>query len=226
MIHFSDAPEKIDISELLSSPALKEIKPERISGSDARNFWDELFSTETANDISEISEEDVWQEIFGRDEHEFQFDFEIDESILAMLDKFDPVEWDCLTDEERVEVINQFVSVLADKLELDEKPKVVFFEGVPTSLGAFSPADNCVELNIALLDHPDVLRNVIPHEMRHAYQHQRADVQETWMDFLFLINFNNYITPVRLGDNTCLYYTDYHDQLVEAEARAFASLFS
>lgn len=226
MIHFSDAPEKIDIAELLSSPALKEIKSEHLSGSDARNFWDELFSSEMTNDVTELSEEDVWQEIFGRDEHEFQFDFEIDDSIRAILDKFDLMEWDSLTDEDRVEVINQFAGILADKLDLDEKPKVIFFDGAPTSLGAFSPSNNCVEINFALLDHPDVLRNVIPHEMRHAYQHQRADAQETWMDFLYLINFNNYITPVRLGDNTCLYYTDYHDQLVEAEARAFANLFS
>lgn len=226
MIHFSDAPEKIDITELLSSPALKEIKPERLSGSDARNFWDDFFSSETSNDISELSEDDVWQEIFGRDEHEFHFAFEIDDSIRAILDKFDSATWDSLTDEERIGVINQFVNILADKLELDKKPDVVFFEGPPTSLGAFSPSDNCVELNITLLGHPDVLRNVIPHEMRHAYQHQRADAQETWMDLLYLVNFNNYITPVRLGNNTYLYYIDYHDQLVEAEARAFANLFS
>lgn len=226
MIHFTDAPEKKDISDILTSPALRDIIPDRLSGSDSRNFWDDLFAGGASSEASEISEDDVWQEIFGRDEHEFLFDFEIDESIRAILDKFDPAEWDTLTDQERVEIINQFVNVLADKLALENVPEVVFFDGAPTSLGAFSPSTHRMELNATLLDHPDVLRNVIPHEMRHAYQHQRADAQETWMDFLYLINFNNYITPVRLGDNTCLYYTDYHDQLVEAEARAFANLFS
>ena len=226
MIRFSDTPEKIDITELLSSPALKEIKPERLSGTEARNFWDELFGSEVLNDVSDLSEDDVWREIFGRDECDFQFDFEIDDSIRAILEKFDLVEWDNLSDGERIEVINQFVSILSDKLELDEDLEVVFFDGSPFSLGAFSPSENRVELNRALMGNSDVLRNVIPHEVRHAYQHQRADAMETWMDILYQINFKNYIAPVQLGDSTFLYFTDYQDQLVEAEARAFSKLFS
>ena len=77
-----------------------------------------------------------------------------------------------------------------------------------------------------LLDRPDLLRDVIPHEMRHAYQHQRSDLQETRQDELYRINFDNYISPVPLPDGKYLFFTDYQDQLVEAEARAFASLFS
>lgn len=226
MIRLADAQEKKDITEMLTSQALRDIIPDRLSGKDSRNFWDDVFGSNSQNEGSEITEDDIWAEIFGRDENEFLFDFEIGESLCNILDKLDSVKWDTLTEDERIDIIQQFVHVLADRLELDTTPEIAFFDGEATSLGAFSPAGNQIEINSDLLEHPEMLRNVIPHEMRHAYQHQRADAQETWMDFLYLINFNNYITPVRLGDNTCLYYTDYHDQLVEAEARAFAKLFS
>ena len=226
MIHFTDTPEKRGITEILDSPAIQHIIPDHLSGGDARNFWDDIFAGTTHDSGNEICEDEIWSEIFGRDEDEFLFDFEIDESIRTVLDKFDSAEWDTLTEEERVGIINLFVQVLADKLDLENTPEVVFFDGPHSSLGAFCPSENRVELNSALLDHPNLLRNVIPHEMRHAYQHHRADVQENWVDVLYLINFNNYISPVRLSDNTYLYYTDYRDQLVEAEARAFAKLFS
>lgn len=226
MIRFADVQEKKGITEILTSPALRDILPDHLSGNDSRNFWDDVFDSNSQNEGSEIAEDDVWAEIFGRDENEFLFDFEYDDSIRAILDKFGSSEWDILAEEDRIDIIKEFIHILVDRLELDAIPEVTFFDGEASSLGAFSPSDNRVEINAALLDHPEILVNVIPHEMRHAYQHQRADIQETWMDYLYLINFNNYITPVRLGDNTCLYYTDYHDQLVEAEARAFANLFS
>lgn len=225
MIQFNEAPEKKDIAEFLSSPAIKCIIPERLSPDEARNFWDDVF-TERGNEVSEISEEDICREIFGRDEDEFQIDFDISEELQHILDLLDPSVWGDFSDEEKIGIIDQFVQALANDLDIINVPDVVFFDGPTTSLGAFSPSDNCVKINATLLDRPDILRNVIPHELRHAYQHQRADAQETWMDILYYINFEHYISPVWLSDNTCLYYTDYYDQLVEAEARAFAMLFS
>ena len=62
--------------------------------------------------------------------------------------------------------------------------------------------------------------------MRHAYQHQRATHQETLLDKLYQLNFENYISPVPLADGKYLFFTDYQDQLVEAEARAFANIFT
>lgn len=226
MIHFTEKMEKKDITEILSSPAIQSIIPERLSSGEARDYWDTLFSGNEHTETKEISEEDIWNEIFGRDEDEFQFDFDIDKGLQSVLERLDSSEWSNFTDDEKIDVIDQFVGMLADRLDIKDIPDVVFFEGAPTSLGAFSPADNCVKINADLLNHPQVLKEVIPHEMRHAYQHQRADIQETWMDLLYFINFDNYISPVRLSDSTCLYFTDYQGQLVEAEARAFANLFT
>lgn len=226
MIQFYETHEKKDITELLSSPAIKNIVPEHLSPKDAKNFWDNLFTDNPQSQTNEINEEDIWREIFGRDEDEFQFDFEIDKGLQSILEQFDSPEWSSYSDDEKLGIIEQFVTALADRLGINDVPEIAFFEGAPTSLGAFSPADNCVNINADLLTHPQVLKEVIPHEMRHAYQHQRADIQETWMDLLYFINFDNYISPVRLSDSTCLYFADYQGQLVEAEARAFANLFT
>ena len=226
MIQFNETTEKKDLTELLSSPAIKAIIPERLSPQDARGFWDNLFAGNVQSEAQEINEDDLWGEIFGRTEEEFQFDFEIDKGLKSILAKLDSPELNDLADNEKVSIVEQFVATLADRLDIKDIPKVVFFDGAPTALGAFSLEDNCVKINSALLQHPPLLKEVIPHEMRHAYQHQRAAIQETWMDILYLINFDNYISPVWLSDNTCLYFTDYQGQLVEAEARAFANLFA
>ena len=226
MIRFNEPPKRQEVAELRSSLAMKEISPDRMSPEGAKSFWDDMFGEGPKSKQNEVSEDDIWAEIFGRDADEFRFDFKIDEGIRTVLDKLDVAQWGTLTEDERVEVIRQFVQVLADKLDLDAIPEVMFFDGPLNSLGEYSPTDNCVKLNAALLDHPDLLRDTIPHEMRHAYQHKRADVQETWMDLFYRINFDNYITPVYLSDHTCLFYLDYQNQLVEAEANAFAKLFA
>ena len=68
--------------------------------------------------------------------------------------------------------------------------------------------------------------NTIAHEMRHAYQEQRAGILETKEDALFKLNLDNYISPVPLPGCGWLFFTDYQDQYVEADARAFANLFT
>ena len=68
--------------------------------------------------------------------------------------------------------------------------------------------------------------NTIAHEVRHAYQHMRADVLDTWKDALFKVNFDNYISPLPLLGGGWLFFVDYMDQYVEVDARAFANLFT
>lgn len=226
MIQLNETTEKKNLTEILSSPAIKSIIPERLSTQEARGFWDNVFANDAQDTIQEVNEDDIWREVFGRDEEEFQFDFKIDKQLQSILDQLNSPNWELLNDDEKINIIDQFVEVLAVRLDIQDVPKVIFFDGAPTALGAFSPDDNCVKINAALLQHPQLLKEVIPHEMRHAYQHQRAAAQETWMDVLYQINFDNYISPIWLSDSTCLYFTDYQGQLVESEARAFANLFS
>ena len=226
MKQYIENAEKTENNENFFHAAEISIVPDRISPEEARSFWDGCFADIPPKEVLEISIEDTWEEIFGRDESKFTFTFEIGEDIHSLLDRFDFVQWDKLTDEERIDTIHQFVHTLSDKLELDTVPDLAFFEGSPALLGEYSKADNTVRLNARLLDRPDLLRDVIPHEMRHTYQHHRADLLETRQDYLYRLNFENYISPVARPDGKYLFFTDYQDQLVEAEARAFAKLFA
>lgn len=75
----------------------------------------------------------------------------------------------------------------------------------------------------------DIVKSIkeeIDNEGSHAYQEQRAMDPETEMDYKYLTNLSNYISPLFTENGDCILFTDYQDQLVEAEARAFANLFS
>lgn len=228
MIRFQDTVEKKDNSELLSSTAFQDIKPaSSMSAEDAASFLDGLFSIDPeSQDIYSIDDESLLAEIFGRFEDEFDFDFELDDEIQAVLDRFGSAKWESLSDGEKVEAINELASVIAKKLGIDEEPRIQFCDGQNGACGAFVPGENKVEINRNILSDPKEVIDTIAHEMRHAYQHQRAELLETWQDFLYRLNFENYISPVSLADGKYLFFTDYQDQLVEAEARAFANIFT
>ena len=115
--------------------------------------------------------------------------------------------------------MRDFVELLAAKLGLEEIPEIVLFDGPEHLLGTFVEGKGEVEINQALMDNPKALVNTLAHEMRHAYQYEHAMNPQCWTDILYRINFDNYITPE-------MSFEDYQDQLVEAEARAFAKLFA
>ena len=75
------------------------------------------------------------------------------------------------------------------------------------------------------LEDPKELLNTIAHELRHAFQRQSADNPHSDIDYIYLMNLKNYISPIILHNGKCILYTDYYNQFVEAEARAFANLF-
>lgn len=226
MIRFHDTAEKKDNSELLSSSAFQDIKPSgTMSSEEAISFLDGLFSVDPeSQDTYSIDEESLLAEIFGRFEDEF--DFELDEEVQVVLDRFGAAQWERLTDSEKVEAIKELAAVIGKKLEIEENPEIQFYNGQDGSCGAYIPDENKVEINRNTMDDPQEVVDTVAHEMRHAYQHQRAGLQETWQDMLYKINFENYISPIPLADGKYLFFTDYQDQLVEAEARAFANVFT
>jgi len=194
---------------------------------EAASFWDDIFEEMAGSqDVQCIEEDRLLAEIFGRCEDEFHFDFEIDEDIQNILDKFDSNHWEQLSDEKRIDAVKEFADVLSQKLGLDTPPEIRFYEGAEGDCGAYNPDDHSVNLNHRYLSNPEEMVNTVPHELRHAYQHQRSENLETKTDMLYLVNFNNYISPQRLADGKYLFFTDYQDQFVEAEARAFANLFT
>ena len=122
-------------------------------------------------------------------------------------------------------MVNEFSILLAEKLNIKNPPEVQFFSGPLDSCGSYNPNTNVISINRELFIDPGEIVDTIAHETWHAYQHQRALALENKQDLLYKLNFENYISPVPLGDGKYLFFPDYQDQLVEAEARAFASLF-
>lgn len=187
-----------------------------------REFWNIQF---LKTDYTSMDEEEFLPEIFGRSSNEFSFDFEIDTYLQTQVDKFKSEQWNCLSESKKRKIVGDFSNALAESLGIKNSPEVVFFEGDLDSCGAYNPITNVISINKGLLNYPDEVIDTIAHESWHAYQHQRSLILENKQDFLYKLNFENYISPIPLGSGKYLFFPDYQDQLVEAEARAFAILF-
>ena len=227
MIRFQDTTEKKDTAEFLSSPVLKEVKSDTVTPEEARDFWDAVFSNEPVP-VQELTMDDLVSEIYGRTEDEFEFDVKIDPKTQAILDHFNIAAWDRLSDDEKMALVEALAKAIGKELDLEKIPEIQYFEGPLNNQGAYDPEDRTISINKALLNDPKALVETLPHELRHAYQRERSLKQETWMDLLYTVNLDPdyYISPVALPDGKWLFFTDYYDQLVEAEARAYANVYA
>ena len=133
-------------------------------------------------------------EIFGRYEEEFEFDFELDDEIQYALEHFNLERWENLSESEKFEAIYELASIIGDRLGLEDKPVIQFYDGRDGSCGAYLPGENIIEINWNTLADPREVVDTVAHEARHAHQHQRAVLQETKQDLLYRINFENYIS--------------------------------
>jgi hypothetical protein len=154
MIHFSDLLEK-ENSEPLPSDEYKDIKSQgSISKAEANDFWNDVFEEQSEPFENELSEEELFCEIFGRNEDEFDFDFDIDENVQEILEKFDEVKWNNMDESEQKDLIKELATAISEKLELDEKPEITFYDGPKNSYGAYNPGSNSVEINSKNLQNP------------------------------------------------------------------------
>jgi len=228
MIRFQDVVRKKNFSELPLPIEYQDIKAaDNLTKEQSYSFWDDLFKDfEKEQDANDIDENKLIAEVFGRFEDEFDFDFEIDNELQVVLDKFNNDKWDMISESERKALIEELSSKIGERLGLEKMPEVRFFDGAENICGAYNPQDNSIEINRNIFSNPKEVVDTVAHEMRHAYQHQHALNPESHLDLLYKCNFENYISPIQLADGKYLFFTDYQDQLVEAEARAYASLFS
>lgn len=207
-------------SELNKSDVLNKEIPRFDSGisvEDAKTFWDEMFYE--PKDISII-------DILDHYEDEFTFDdFDITD-MNELLDNFELDTWNEFTTDEKINLVNELVDTISEKLGLEDIPEVLYYEDDPGNRGVYYDSFNVLGLNECLLDDPQQLVKTTAHELRHAYQHLRAESPQNYEDFLYRINLANYISPMFNDDGECILYTDYACQFVEAEARAFSNLFN
>lgn len=223
MIRFGEVSSELQRNNLEDTNAYKEIKPqEALSKESADDYWNHIFENKV--EVPE-TDENLLFDVFDRSEDEFNFDFEISDDIVELIQKIKSFEWTYLDEKEKAEVIESLSKKISDFLELDNLPDVSYYDADENDCGSYNQATNSIELNCNLLRNPGELIDTIAHELRHAYQHQKAMNPESLLDTRYRINFENYISPVCLGDGKFLFFTDYHDQLVEVEARAFAKQF-
>lgn len=224
MIRFGEISSELHKSSLDNTSAYREIKPkEALSKEAADDYWNDIFENET--DVQE-DDTDLLLEVFDRSEDEFIFDFEISDDITELIQRILGIEWSNLDDGEKEGIIESLSNEISDLLELEDQPNLFYYDADENDCGAYNQETNSIELNRNLLPNPSELIDTIAHELRHAYQYQKAMNPESLLDMLYRVNFENYIFPVCLGDGRFLFFTDYYDQLVEVEARAFAKQFT
>jgi hypothetical protein len=160
----------------------------------------------------------------GTEEKEFTFEFDM-KDIEPVLVKFDERNWTNLSDDERLEAVGELTVKIAGGLGLRSVPEIAYFEDHPSDRGMYYRGTDTLGINVCELQKPKGLVNTIAHELRHAYQRQRAENPETEMDQKYLANWQNYVSPMFDQNGELILVTENREQLVEAEARAFADLF-
>lgn len=220
MIRFADVSELLVIKN--DSESYKNIVPsKKMTNREANDFWKAEFlklQRENVLDTFDVSLLDIYD---CRDD-EIDINFEVDDKLQIILDKFDMNNWDKLNETERMQIVEEFARTLGEKIGLNRYPDIMFFYSKDDGEGYYDVAENVLGVNKAYLDDPKETIDTIAHEYRHMYQLMRAEVLETREDALFKLNLENYISPVN-SDNSFFLYLDYYDQYIEADARAFAN---
>lgn len=169
-------------------------------------------------DRNEITKDKIHSDVYGRSMEDFKFDIDLDSSdIKNSLSQFQESSWKCLDVDDKKECIQQFATIIGEKLDLEYPPETQYYMASPDECGEFDSKHNVVRINENNFDSPREIIDTIAHEMRHAYQFQRSKKMENYQDFLYAYNFEHYIPPT--------FFLDYQDQLLESEAQAFADLF-
>ena len=115
--------------------------------------------------------------------------------------------------------MNGLAEYVEDVIGFENPPKIVYYNNpVDGDYGGYLADRNMLEVNEHMLYENEEAADTIAHELWHAYQHERAKNPTSTKDYLYQYGFDNYVRP---EDD----FSAYQDQLVEAEARAFAQQF-
>lgn len=141
------------------------------------------------------------------------------ERLDASLDSFQSDRWENLSIDEQKDAMNGLAEYVEDVIGFENPPEIVYYNNpVDGDYGGYSAATNTLEVNEHMLYENEEAADTIAHELWHAYQHERAENPTSTKDYLYQYGFDNYVRP---EDD----FSAYQDQLVEAEARAFAQQF-
>ena len=146
-----------------------------------------------------------------------EINYFIDETKAAdALSPFRQSNWEQLTVQEQKQSVEKLADYNAEILGVEERPRIVYYHAEdPSDFGGYSARQNAIYINEYNMHDAAETADTISHEYRHKYQHERAKKLETERDLAFKDGFDNYI---RAEDD----YQGYKEQLVEADARAYA----
>lgn len=168
--------------------------------------------------------DEVFDEIWDWDEDDIPIDFDIDDDLQHALEDFQSDNWNDMSEADRMSAAEYVKDLVSENLGLENAPELKLYDGEEGDFGAFDPESNTIVLNSKYLNDPVETLDTITHELRHAYQHYRADINETDEDAMYKKNFEWYI-PAQLSETGYVSFMDYYGQYVEADARAFADYF-
>lgn len=189
---------------------------------------DEVIDTPTMEDtISELQELEInYDEIYGGlEQEELNRAFEninIDadpERLEASLESFQQQTWDNLTLDEQKESMSDLTDYVIETIGFDNPPHIEYYNNPRNGdYGGYNPSDNTLRVNEYMLANSEEAADTIAHELWHAHQRECANDPKDVRDYQYQFNYENYITP-EMGHEA------YENQLIEAEARAFARQF-
>lgn len=166
----------------------------------------------------ELSEQDYDTIYEGLDEYDFHgIDcLEDTERLDASLENFTSENWENLSVDEQKEQMTDLAQYIIDVTGLEDPPKIEFYNNPEEGdYGGFNRTTNTLSINEYMLYQNDEAADTVAHELWHAYQYEKASNPKSKLDYMYLENFNDYITP---NDD----FEGYQSQLLESEAQAFA----
>ena len=141
------------------------------------------------------------------------------ERLNASLGNFESSNWENLSLDDQKESMQNLADYVSEITGIENPPQIEYYNNEQEGdFGGYDPSTNTLQVNEYMLYNSDEAADTIAHELWHCHQHERAENPQSALDFQYQHNFDNYIRPE-------LDQQAYEDQLVEAEARAFANQF-
>ena len=216
-----------DVSAKLVHKEIQEDVPEDIPedvSADTSGASEEP-QADTYEDCFEIEEDIAVESAEPLNEAEEQFDFNgVDcyndaARMDASLESFQDDQWAALELDEKKQSMTNLADYVLDVTGNENPPEIVFRDDMGDGeYGGYDPATNTLEINENMLDDNSEAADTVAHELWHAYQQQCAENPSSERGREYQEGFDNYISPE-------YDYEGYQNQMVEAEARAFAQNF-
>lgn len=141
------------------------------------------------------------------------------ERLDSSLENFEESNWENLSLEEQKESLSNLAEYVEETIGFENPPQIEYYNNPREGdYGGYNSVTNTLRVNEYMLYNSSEAADTIAHELWHAHQRECAENPQTARDYQYQYNFENYITPE-------LDHQAYENQLLEAEARAFAAQF-